>query len=171
MSILQRISESVFAMRLRQRWPESCKTLILDFDGVLTDDLVITSSEGIESVVCSRSDGLGVEMMRESGIRIMVLSREDNVVVKMRCEKLNVEFLHGVKTKLMFLKTWSSEHQIPLSEICYIGNDVNDLECIKAVGLGLALRDSHREAKRSARLVIPRCGGRGAVRLIADSLL
>lgn len=144
---------------------------MLDFDGVLTNDLVTTSSEGFESVVCSRSDGFGIEMLREAGTRIMVLSREDNVVVKVRCEKLRVEVIHGIKSKLNVLQKWSNEQGIPLSQICYVGNDINDLECIRAVGLGLALRDSQRVVKRSASLVIPRLGGNGAIRLLADSLI
>lgn len=164
------VSEKWFALQVRRKWPSTCRCIVLDFDGVLTDDRVITTSAGIESVVCSRSDGYGVEMLRAQGFRLLVLSREVNSVVEARCIKLSIEAIHGVTKKLEILESWCAHEGYSLEDLCYVGNDVNDLECLAACGIGLAVHDAHRRVVSTADLVIPRRGGRGAIRLLAESL-
>ncbi len=66
------------------------KLLALDFDGVLTNNKVIVDENGKESVICSRSDGMGIEMMKNKGIEVIVISKEKNKVVKARCDKFKI---------------------------------------------------------------------------------
>jgi YrbI family 3-deoxy-D-manno-octulosonate 8-phosphate phosphatase len=145
--------------------------LVLDFDGVLTDDRVITDEHGTEAVVSSRGDGLGLERLRAAGLRILVLSKERNRVVAARCEKLQVEVVQGIDDKVTVLEGWASDHGVDLAEVAYVGNDVNDLACMAIVGQSFAPSDAHPDVLRAADVVLGRPGGRGAVRELADLLI
>ena len=81
----------------------------MDFDGVLTDDRVFVSSAGEESVACSRSDGMGIELLRGAGLAMTVISKEQNAVVAARCRKLKLECSHGIDTKLPLFLNWLEE--------------------------------------------------------------
>ena len=169
--MLGRTRDFVFCLRLRRIWPQKCRTLVLDFDGVLTDDLVLTSTEGIEYVRSSRSDGMGIELLLRNGYEIVVVSKETNGVVKARCRKLGVTCYQSVEEKLPCLIKLADDLHVQLSDICYIGHDVNDVACLGAVGMPLVVSDAHRSAKTVSALKIPRRGGLGAIRLVADALL
>lgn len=145
--------------------------VVLDFDGVLTDDLVLTLQDGTEGVTCSRRDGMGVEMLRRTGVPVLILSKERNPVVAARAAKLRVESLQGIDDKLTALTAWAAERQLDLSRIIYVGNDVNDLSCVEAVGTGVAVADADPRLLAVADVVLDRAGGTGAVRELADRLL
>jgi N-acylneuraminate cytidylyltransferase len=151
--------------------PSPIAALVLDFDGVLTDNRVHVDQDGRESVTCSRGDGLGLEQLRERGLPLLVLSKEQNPVVQARCSKLKIRCLQGIDHKLAALKQFCAEHNIALERTVYVGNDVNDLECLAAVGCGVAVADAHPEAKRQAALVLGSNGGFGAVRELCDLIL
>src|SRR3546814_12294380 len=76
------------------------KALVTDFDGVHTDDLVYVGDDGSERVRCSRSDGMGMENLRKKGVRLLILSREQNRVVRARAGKLKMEVQHHIVNKL-----------------------------------------------------------------------
>ncbi len=145
--------------------------LVLDFDGVMTDNRVLVFEDGREAVLCSRGDGLGLEMLRKAGVPVAVISKEINPVVGARCKKLKIPYLQGIQNKLAELTTMVREHQLQLQQVAYMGNDVNDLECMQAVGVAIAPGDSHPEALRAAHLVTTAPGGFGAVRELCDLLL
>ena len=148
-----------------------CKTLqavILDFDGVLTDDCVYVAQDGTESVRCSRSDGHGIGQLKKAGIPVLVLSREENPVVAARCRKLNVECIHGEKNKLSCLQQVAKEKDWDIQKLCFVGNDLPDIEVMQAVGWGATPADAHEEVKAVADLVLTKCGGQGAVRELCD---
>ena len=147
------------------------RALVTDFDGVHTDDLVYVGDDGRELVRCSRADGMGVEMLKASGIEFLILSKETNVVVARRAEKLKAPVMHGIGEKRAVLETWASENGFALADIAYIGNDVNDVSCMRAVGLALAPADAHPSAKAAAHMVLAYPGGRGAVRAACDMLI
>ncbi|MFW2830495.1 cytidylyltransferase domain-containing protein [Sphingomonas sp. ID0503] len=147
------------------------RALVTDFDGVHTDDCAIVSEDGTESVRVSRRDGLGIEMLKAAGVPVLILSREANAVVRRRAEKLQVPVIHGCRDKLTALRDWGVAEGIPLSDIAYVGNDVNDIECMAAVGVSCAPVDAHPEALRAATMVLERRGGDGAVREICDLIL
>ncbi|MFD5214167.1 cytidylyltransferase domain-containing protein [Microbacterium sp. NPDC058345] len=145
--------------------------LVTDFDGVHTDDTATVDSEGRESVRVSREDGMGVSRLRRAGIPMLVLSTEQNPVVARRAEKLRVPVLHGIDDKAAALAAWASENGIPLADIAYVGNDVNDLGALDLVGWPIAVANAHPAVKAAARVVLARRGGEGAVREVIERML
>lgn len=102
---------------------------------------------------------------------MVVISTERNPVVAARCEKLKIECLQGIDDKLPVLTEWASKHDLPLSDIAYAGNDMNDIDCLRAVGIAIAPADAHPSALEVADIVLSAPGGHGAVREIADTIL
>jgi N-acylneuraminate cytidylyltransferase len=147
------------------------RALVTDFDGVHTDDLMIQFVDGSEGVTCSRSDGMGIEMLRERGLALLILSKEQNKVVTARARKLKMEVQHHILNKLAALDQWRIEKLLDWSEICYVGNDINDLECMRRCGLSAAPQDAHPLAKSAATLHLSKPGGRGALRELSEILI
>lgn len=147
------------------------KLLVCDFDGVMTDNKVIVREDGIESVICNRGDGLGIEMVKRKGVEVMVISKEKNRVVVARCEKLDIPVLSGINHKLKLLNKEIEKRNLTFDRICYIGNDVNDLECIKRVGIGVAVADSHKTLLDIADVITTFKGGEGAVREVCEWII
>jgi len=147
------------------------KLLALDFDGVLTDNRVIVTEDGKESVICNRSDGIGLTNLREIGVETIVISTEVNPIVAKRCKKLKVPYLQGCSNKWEQLQKVISKKHIPPENVGYIGNDINDLECMKRVGIPICVADAYPEVKRVAKLITKRKGGNGVVREICDLIL
>ena len=158
-------------MRRAQELPDPVRALVMDFDGVLTDNRVYVMEDGREAVACSRGDGMGIVALRRQGLDILVLSSEENPVVAARCRKLMVECLHGVERKLPALQRWLEERDIPPESVVYVGNDVNDVECLRYVGCPVVVGDAHPDVRRFARFVLSRPGGQGAVRELCDLIL
>ncbi|QDU71393.1 3-deoxy-D-manno-octulosonate 8-phosphate phosphatase KdsC [Mucisphaera calidilacus] len=154
-----------------ERLPSPVRALICDFDGVLTDNRVIVREDGLESVVCDRSDGLGLQMVRDAGVAVGVLSKERNPVVAARCKKLGIECVQGIDDKLPKLRSWAERLGFGLDSVVYVGNDVNDVACIEASGCGVAVADAYEPALAAADFVLERRGGFGAVRELCDLIL
>jgi len=157
--------------RVAAALPEPLEMVLMDFDGVLTDNRVTLSEEGVESVRCDRSDGWGIARMRDAGVRMAVISTEANSVVKARCEKLKLVCHQDVADKREFVERLLSEESIAASGVVYIGNDVNDLAVMDLVGVAVAPSDSHPDVLAVADIVLSRPGGRGAVREFCDHVL
>ncbi len=147
------------------------KLIVSDFDGVFTNNKVLVSQDGVESVLCDRSDSWGLSAFRKLDIPFVVLSTESNEVVGTRCKKLQIPCYQNSKNKLDTLKKIASDLQLNLKEILYIGNDTNDLECFRQVGFGVAVADAHPEILAQAKLVLSCKGGEGAIRELCDSLI
>ena len=145
--------------------------LVTDFDGVHTDDTATVTTDGVESVRVSRSDGLGVELLRDAGVPLLILSKERDGVVAKRAAKLRVPVLQGVDDKAAALSAWLAEQGVDPARSAYVGNDVNDLAPMALVGWPVAVADAHPAVIRAARLVLRRRGGRGAVREAAELVL
>jgi YrbI family 3-deoxy-D-manno-octulosonate 8-phosphate phosphatase len=145
--------------------------VVTDFDGVHTDDTVYVDEDGHEFVRVSRSDGMGVALLRGRGIPFLILSTETNPVVSARAAKLHVEVLQGIDDKAAALASWADAAGIPLSRIAYLGNDVNDLACLELVGWPIAVPEAHPLVLAAARVVVDRPGGAGAVRALAERVL
>ena len=156
----------------RRKMPEKISLIVLDFDGVLTDDRVWVNAKGEEMVAASRSDGLGLERLRkETDIEVMVLSRETNLVVKARCEKLKLPVLQAVQDKREAIRRVLAEKKVPAEEVLFVGNDITDLVVFPEVGFAVAPADAHQDVIRTADLVLSRKGGKGAVRELCDMIL
>jgi YrbI family 3-deoxy-D-manno-octulosonate 8-phosphate phosphatase len=145
--------------------------VVLDFDGTQTDDRVLIDSEGREFVSVHRGDGLGIAALRRSGLRMLILSTEQNPVVAARARKLKIPVLHGVDRKDLALKQWCEEQGIAPERVLYVGNDVNDLPCFALVGWPVAVASAHDVVRGAARAVTTVPGGDGAIREIAGWIL
>jgi YrbI family 3-deoxy-D-manno-octulosonate 8-phosphate phosphatase len=145
--------------------------LVTDFDGVHTDDRASVGEDGTESVFVSRADGHGIRLLREAGIPVLILSTETNAVVARRAGKLGVECRQGIGDKLSELERWLAEHGVDPARTAYVGNDVNDMPCMAAVGYPIAVADAQPAVADHAVYVTERRGGRGAVREVADRIL
>lgn len=146
------------------------KYIFFDFDGVMTDNRVLVTEDGKEAVFCNRADGLGVDMLRKAGYKMMILSTETNKVVKARAKKLRLPVIYGVKDKKSTLIEFCKKNKIRLSEVCFVGNDVNDLEVMKIVGLPVCPADAYPEIIKFAKLITKACGGNRVIREIANIL-
>lgn len=148
------------------------RLLVLDFDGVLTDNRVVVHQDGSEAVRCNRSDGLGIETLLARGVvEVVVLSKETNPVVAARCRKLGLPCCQGYDHKRPKLEELVAERGLTASQIAYVGNDVNDLEAMDWCGVAIAVADAYPEARAAADVVTRRSGGDGAVREVCDLLL
>ena len=147
------------------------RAIAFDFDGVFTDNRVYVMQNGDEAVVCDRSDGMGISMLRNAGIPMVIISSEKNPVVSVRGEKLQIEVIHGVDDKLSLLEEWTNGIGLSLSDVSFVGNDINDVECLRAAGLGVVVADAYPVAGEVADIQLNRDGGRGAVREFADMFL
>lgn len=145
--------------------------IAFDFDGVFTDDRVLVSQSGEESVFCSRSDGMGIGLLRDAGIKMIIISKEQNPVVAARARKLSLEVIHGCDDKLPVLREWMSRIGATVETTAFMGNDINDLECMHFVGVAIAPSDAHPSALAVADLVTRKPGGRGAIREVADGVV
>jgi len=156
----------------RRSWPENISLLVMDFDGVLTDNRVWVNDKGEESVAANRSDSLGLSILREkTGVECLVISKERNLVVEARCRKMQVPVMQAVDDKAAALQKVMIEKGLTSAEVIYMGNDTNDLPCFPMVGYTVAPADAHPEVARQADLVLTLNGGHGAVRELCDILL
>ncbi len=144
------------------------KLVAFDFDGVLTDNAVYVSEDGSETVRCFRGDGIGLRKLEKHGIAAIIISTETNPVVSARSRKLKIPCVQGCEDKVAALESICKERGIMLDETAFVGNDVNDLECLKRVGLPIVVNDAHPDVLPHARYRTRLGGGRGAVREICD---
>ena len=156
----------------RRSLPEKVSLLVMDFDGVLTDNRVWVNDKGEESIAANRSDSLGLSILKEkTGIESLVISKERNLVVEARCRKMQVPVMQAVDDKAAALKKVMVEKGLTSAEVIYMGNDTNDLPCFPIVGYTVVPADAHPQVARQADLVLTLNGGHGAVRELCDILL
>ena len=141
-----------------------------DFDGVLTDNKVYLSEDGIESVQVNRSDGLAIKEIEKMGLRQIIISTEKNKVVKKRAEKLNIECFYGIDDKKTSLSNFCNENSIDLKKVIFIGNDINDLEVMQSVGIRICPSDAHPSIIKISSVMLNSKGGEGLVRELLDLL-
>ena len=146
----------------------SCKLIVFDFDGVMTDNRVLIFQDGAEAVFCNRSDGLAVDILRKAEYKMLILSTETNSVVKARADKLKLEVIHGASDKLKTLTAYCSLNDISMGSVCYLGNDINDLEVMNAAGIKVAPADAYKPILDIADIVTEAKGGYGVVRELAE---
>ena len=150
---------------------DQVELIVYDFDGVMTNNTVIVSENGAESVVVNRSDGLAVEMLKSRGMLQLILSKERNNVVSARAAKLGIQVLQGVEDKKTILMEYCTRNSLDLNKVIYIGNDLNDVPVMSIVGYPMAPEDAYPEAKNVSKFIIPVAGGCGVVRALLNILM
>jgi YrbI family 3-deoxy-D-manno-octulosonate 8-phosphate phosphatase len=147
------------------------KLVVFDFDGVFTDNSVYVSQDGVESVRCWRGDGLGLTNLKRAGIPSAIVSTEANPVVSARSRKLDMRCVQGCDDKVAAVQALAGEHGITLADVAFVGNDINDLACLEAVGLPIVVQDAHPDVLAAAVFRTSAPGGRGAVREVCDAIV
>lgn len=144
------------------------KLMAFDFDGVFTDNTVYVFQDGREAVKCYRGDGIGLEKLKRLGIETIIISAEENPVVSARARKLGVACIQGSHDKLAALQKIISDSGYSWGQVAFVGNDVNDLDCLARVGLPIVVRDAHPDVVHFGQYQTRAAGGAGAVREICD---
>ena len=144
---------------------------VFDFDGVLTDNIVHIDNNGNEMVSCSRADGLAFDVLRKLDKPCQILSTENNTVVSVRANKLGISVLQGVKNKEKALRNLVKRKGYKLSNILYVGNDLNDYNSMRISGLSVCPADSHPKIKKISNFVLKTNGGKGIVRELLEDVL
>ncbi|MBE2199905.1 MAG: acylneuraminate cytidylyltransferase [Anaerolinea sp.] len=147
------------------------RAIVTDFDGVLTDNKVLVDQDGRETVVCSRGDGWGIDLLKKAGYHVACISTETNPVVAARCQKLGIPYWQGQTDKLSALTSFLAAHNLPPEACLYVGNDTNDAACLRHVGVAVVPQDATPEVKPLADWVTAVTGGNGVLREIAHYLL
>jgi 3-deoxy-D-manno-octulosonate 8-phosphate phosphatase (KDO 8-P phosphatase) len=148
------------------------KAVAIDVDGVLTDGTVWLDETGRESKRVSFADIMGVSMGRRAGLHFAFVSGESGPSLDQVAAKFGVlDVYRGCKDKAAALREFALRHDVGLDEVCFIGDDVNDLPAFELCGLSVAPADAQPAALAKAALVTMRPGGRGSVREVVDTLL
>ena len=148
------------------------KLMIFDVDGVLTDGALYFNHEGEEFKVFNSLDGHGMRMLRESGVRLAIITGRKASCVEWRMKNLRIDLLlQGVDNKLAALKGLLEELGLTPEEAGFMGDDVIDLQVMDHCGFSAAPANAHALAKQYARLVTERTGGFGAAREVCEFIL
>ncbi|MCU0641447.1 MAG: HAD hydrolase family protein [Candidatus Margulisbacteria bacterium] len=150
---------------------KNIKVIIYDFDGVMTDNKVLVSSDGTESVFCNRSDGLAVSAIKKTGIHQCIISTEENKVVEKRAEKLGLPCIHGVSDKKTTMLDYLKKNNFGLNSVAYVGNDLNDLAAMKLAAIKIAPKDAAKEILVIADIIMKAKGGDGVIYELYKSLI
>lgn len=144
---------------------------LTDCDGCLTDGGMYYSEHGDELKKFNTRDGMGIALLRERGIITGIITSEDVELNRRRAEKLKLDILEaGCKDKLKAIKRLCEERGIDIKKVCYVGDDINDMEAIEAVGYGCCPADAMPEAKAIADYITAAKGGEGVIREVVNKL-
>jgi YrbI family 3-deoxy-D-manno-octulosonate 8-phosphate phosphatase len=163
--------EAVWPGRTPRRLPARVQALVLDFDGVLTDNQVWTDQEGRESVATHKGDSWGLRLLKQAGVSLFILTTETNPVVAARAAKLDIPAIQGSYDKAGSLVELLKKERLDSARVIYLGNDINDLPCFPVVGCAVAVGDAHPQVRVAADHVLTQPGGHGAIRELADWIL
>lgn len=150
------------------------RMVFADFDGVFTDAMVYTDQNGVESVRCSRRDSLGINMLKRAGIGVHVVSKETNPVVATRCKKLGITCDQAIESgegKADIVRRVAQEAGLDLSQVAFIGDDVNDIPALKVVGFAATVADGHPLVKEVVHYTTVARGGEHAIRELCEFIL
>ena len=148
------------------------RAIALDFDGVLTDGGVWWGPDGAEWKRLSFADIMGVSLARKAGLLVTLISGEDSPLLDRFAAKLKLsDVTKGCQDKASALRAFAERHQLQLAEICFMGDDVNDLAAMEIAGMAVAPGDARPLALRKADVVTLAGGGNGAVRELVDMIL
>jgi 3-deoxy-D-manno-octulosonate 8-phosphate phosphatase (KDO 8-P phosphatase) len=150
----------------------SIKAVAMDVDGVLTDGTVWLDETGRETKAISFADIMGVSLGRRAGLLFAFVSGEGGPSLDRIAAKFGIsEVYRDCKDKAGALRDFAARHDLELAEVCFIGDDINDVPAMEICGLAVAPANSHAAASAAASVVTTRPGGGGAVREVIDHLL
>ena len=148
------------------------KVLILDVDGVLTDGKLIYTDHGEEVKNFNVNDGLGIFLVRNSGIKCVVLTAKGSEIVQKRCKELRIDKVYkNCHYKIEAFDDILGTFKVEPENICFVGDDLIDIPVLKRVGLAICPKNAVLEVKDHVHFVSEKKGGGGAVREVCDFIL
>ncbi len=166
------IRQNSVSRQLSRTVLQQIRLFATDVDGVLTDGGMYYSESGDEWKKFNTRDGMGIKLLQKAGLITAIVTQERTRLVARRAEKLAIPELHqGVMDKLSVIRDMAERHGISLRQIAYIGDDVNDMEALKAVGFSAAPADSLPQVRKIVDYICRLKGGEGAVRELAEMIL
>lgn len=148
------------------------KLLLLDVDGVLTDGRIIYDSRGNDLKFFDVHDGLGVYLLKKSGIPSILISAKSSRTIRTRAKDMRVaEVFENVSPKSAVLDKILKKYKVSADEVCFAGDDLVDICLMKKIGFAVAVFNACPEVKRVANYITMKEGGRGAVRELAELIL
>lgn len=148
------------------------KIVIFDVDGVLTDGCIYLGNDGEELKAFNAKDGLGMKLLRDTGIEIGIITGLSSQIVASRMEKLGIQHIYqGQTNKLPAYQELITRLNLSPEQVAYVGDDIVDLPIMRRVGLAVAVRDAHKRVKEVAHWQTKADGGRGAAREVCDLLM
>lgn len=156
----------------QQKQSKKITHFVLDVDGVFTAGTITYSKEGEFSKEFDMRDGMGLEILRTHGVKLIVMTSENSELVAQRMKKLKIDNVYlGVKDKYTLLKTIANQANISLGEIAYIGDDVNDLTNICSVGWSFAPNNATQVVKQHADIALNNNSSQGAIREACEFII
>ena len=148
------------------------KLVVFDVDGVLTDGRLIIGDDGQEYKAFYSKDGLGMKMLKQSGVELAVITARTSNVVLHRMQSLGIKHIYqGQLEKLPAFEKILNELGLSAEQAAYVGDDVIDLPVMLKAGLAITVQDAHPLAKQYAHWQTPQCGGRGAARDVCELIM
>jgi 3-deoxy-D-manno-octulosonate 8-phosphate phosphatase (KDO 8-P phosphatase) len=148
------------------------KLLVLDVDGVLTDGRIIYGNYGDEIKNFDVNDGLGMFILKKTGIKIVILTAKASKVVAKRARELKVDKVyHDFHYKIEALHLIRKRFAVKDEQICFVGDDLIDIPVLSRVGLAICPPNAMREVKNICHLITEKSGGRGAVREVCELIM
>ncbi len=148
------------------------KVVLTDVDGVLTDSGMYYGEQGDELKKFNTRDGKGLQLLREAGLKVGIVTAEDTRIVERRAAKLGVHYLYqGAKQKLPPFEAILADAGVSWDEVAYIGDDLGDVDVLSRVGLAACPADAVDEARQVAHYVCEKAGGAGCLREFAERIL
>lgn len=149
-----------------------CKMFLTDCDGVLTDGGMYYNSSGDAMKKFNTKDGMSFQLLKEHGIITGIITGENTKIVRERAKKLKIDEVHlGIKNKIIIVEELSKKYNIPLENIAYVGDDINDIEVLSSVGISFSPSDCIEKIKPYVKYYLKSKGGDGAVREAVEFLL
>lgn len=148
------------------------KMLVMDVDGTLTDGKIYMSANGELMKAFNIKDGYAIARLRDYGIEPVIITGRSSEIVKQRCAELKIKELYqGIENKSYKLRDVCENRHVELSQVAYIGDDLNDLSCMKICGYSACPYDAMKQVKDNVSYVCQAKGGDGAVREFIDYII
>lgn len=153
--------------------PNTIKMVVTDFDGILTDNCVYINEDFTMSRKLNFKDIMGVHLLRKNGYKIAIISGEKNSAIETLAKKFKIEEIHqDIRIKIDVLKSLIEKYSLSQDEYVYIGDDVNDLECLNFAKYKITVPHAVEKLKSAEGIQITENnGGDGAFREVADCLI
>ena len=162
-----KISDKLFKQKIK-----NIKLLCVDVDGVLTDGGMYYTEDGNEFKKFNVRDGMGIFLLKQIGIEVAIITFENTKIVQNRANKLKINDLFmGAKNKVNSVEILLKKYKLDWINVCFIGDDINDNEVLKKVGLAVTPNDGISENKKVVHLITGKKGGAGCVRELCDLII